>query len=89
MLATLATPAAFASGSAGWGQESETDYDLGKKVFMEKVVCESCPYADVVIDEDAVAEILPQLSREGSIGYNLSYRERQSVISFIEKRYNL
>ncbi len=65
------------------------DYDIGKKVFYEKVVCASCPYPDLELEASKVAEILPDLQKEGFIGKYFSLRDRRSVELFVNRRFNL
>jgi len=65
------------------------DYDIGKKVFFERVVCESCPYPELELESNFVAEIIPELQKQGVIGKILSSRERDSVMLFVNQRFNL
>ena len=64
---------------------------LGKKVFQEHVICESCPYADLEHTSESVASVWGQLKkdlkRRGTIGENLKRKERRSVTAFIRKRF--
>ncbi len=78
------------SGSGGSGGGSIfASYDVGKKVFYEKVVCSHCLYSDLSLESDQVAEILPDLKRSGTIGKTLSYRERKSVRYFVKRRFKI
>ena len=85
-------------GSAGGGNGSgytvsKSTYELGKKVFQEHVICESCPYADLEHTSESVASVWGQLKidlkRRGTIGENLERKERRSVKAFIRKRFDL
>ena len=95
IIASLAVlPLAHASGSNEWkGSTNNTSeglsYDLGKKVFQEKVICGSCPYADMELTAQAVSPVVDELGFFGDIGKNLSYDERRSVRYFIKKRFNI
>ena len=72
---------------------SKSTYELGKKVFQEHVICESCPYADLEHTSESVASVWGQLKkdlkRRGTIGENLKRKERRSVTAFIRKRFEL
>ena len=85
------TSTAFGSGGGvpHHGVSFEADYDIGKKVFLEKVICDSCPHAGLELDRDQVVAILPDLQRKGVIGKYLSLRDRKSVNLFVEKRFGL
>ena len=108
LCSVFATSVAFASGDGGGGGSSgggsgggngsgytvsKSTYELGKKVFQEHVICESCPYADLEHTSESVASVWSQLKkdlkRRGTIGENLERKERRSVKAFIRKRFNL
>ena len=96
---------AFASGDGGGkGQSggnghqpvllvSKGTYELGKKVFLEHVICDSCIYADLELTPESVSAswkaIKKDLRRSGDIGSNLARKERKSVRLFMRKRFNL
>ncbi len=98
---------AFASGDGGGGNDgsggggdhqpalivSKGTYELGKKVFFEHVVCDSCIYADLELTPESVSAswkaIKKDLRRSGEIGSNLARKERKSVKLFMRKRFNL
>ena len=90
---TVSSTALFASGSGGSGGDAggagfySNAYDKGKKIFMEQVVCESCPFGDAELDEQAVEKIKTALERNGAIGSNLSYNQRYSVNYYVKKRF--
>ncbi len=108
LCSVFAISAVFASGDGGGGSSggsgsgggngsgytvSKSTYDLGKKVFYEHVICESCPYADLEHTSESVASVWGQLKkdlkRRGAIGENLERKERRSVTAFIRKRFEL
>ncbi|MDE0309823.1 MAG: hypothetical protein OXI60_08350 [Acidiferrobacterales bacterium] len=68
-------------------------YELGKKVFFERIVCDSCIYADLELTPESVGSswkaIKKDLRRSGEIGSNLERKERKSVKLFIRKRFDL
>ncbi len=74
-------------GGSGQGFFSNA-YDKGKKIFMEQVVCESCPFADTELDVESIAQIKPELERNGLIGSNLSYNQRYFVKYYVKKRFS-
>ncbi|MCY4313953.1 MAG: hypothetical protein OXD44_09750 [Gammaproteobacteria bacterium] len=62
-------------------------YDKGKKIFREQVVCESCPFAGIELDQEGVEQIRAELGRGGVIGSNLSYNQRYNVKYYLRKRF--
>ncbi|MCY3768887.1 MAG: hypothetical protein OXG56_05940 [Gammaproteobacteria bacterium] len=93
MLILMACWPFLSSGSgSGGGGDGETgfsaNYALGKKVFQRKIICETCPYPGLSIP-DGVAEIVPDLEKEGAIGKSLSGRERRSVKLFLKKQFGI
>ncbi len=72
---------------------SKSTYELGKKVFYEHVICDSCPYADLEHTSESVGSVWGQLKKDlkkrGAIGENLERKERRSVKAFIRKRFDL
>ncbi len=95
----LTVPSAFASGAGGGGGGSgntiqeEVMYGKGKKLFEEKVVCESCPYTGLVLETEAVEQVWPSLKkdikRDGQIGKDLKRFQRKSLKHFIKERFKL
>ena len=84
----------FASGGAGggnnsWATSSGADYDVGKRVFQNHVVCDSCPHPNPELDYEKLSIILKDVHRSGQIGRHLNIRERKSVKLFIKERYNI
>ena len=72
---------------------SKKTYDMGKKVFFEHVVCDTCIYAELELTPESVGTtwraIKKDLRRSGEIGSDLERRERRSVKLFIRKRFGL
>ena len=100
----LASSLVFASGNGGGGgggggggdggyTHTQRNYEKGKKVFFEKIVCNVCPYADLELENDAMKSVWPDLKRDlkkkGEIGMNLSRKHRKAVKKFIKKRFDL
>ena len=85
-------------GSSGGGDvdtnlHAQITYDKGKKLFYEKVVCESCPYAALELKTAAVKNVWRDLKKDlkknGSIGQELKSHQRGAVKRFVKKRFNL
>ena len=94
MLVTIlvGTSAMASGGSPGantFAPNNSADYDLGKAVFFKKIICETCPYGDISLDTASVENILPEVHRKGSIGKELTIKERKSVKLFIKTRFNI
>ena len=83
-------------GSGGGGdtnQQAQVNYDKGKKLFYERVVCESCLYAGLALETAAVKDVWSDLKKElktnGSIGQELTSYQRKAVKRFVKKRFSL
>ena len=93
LFCALAFTSSYAIGSGSSGAVDVAAYHLGKEVFHEKVVCESCAYASLVLETEIVAavwdEMKKELKRDGNIGKDLSIRERNAVEKYVKKRFAL
>ena len=80
-------------GGDGGGASAAMNYDRGKKLFYENVVCDSCPYSDLVLETEEVKAVWPDLKkdlkRKGEIGKDLRFSQRMSLRNFIRKRFAL
>ena len=79
----------WASGSGSGGQWKAGDYYVGKRVFNKKLACGSCPLADVELTRDSVQNLMPEISSQGELGQNLSFKEIQSVREFLRTKFKL
>ncbi len=84
------------SGGSGGGdtnQQAQVNYDKGKKLFYERVVCESCLYAGLELETAAVrvvwSDLKKDLKKNGSIGQELTRGQRKAVKRFVKKRFSL
>ena len=84
------------SGGSGGGdtnQQAQVNYDKGKKLFYESVVCESCLYAGLELETAAVravwSDLKKDLKKNGSIGQELTWGQRKAVKRFVKKRFSL
>jgi hypothetical protein len=97
----MACSLAVASGGGGSGgsgggdtnQQAQVNYDKGKKLFYERVVCESCLYAGLELETAAVrvvwSDLKKDLKKNGSIGQELTRGQRKAVKRFVKKRFSL
>ena len=97
----MACSLAVASGGGGSGgsgggdtnQQAQVNYDKGKKLFYESVVCESCLYAGLELETAAVravwSDLKKDLKKNGSIGQELTRGQRKAVKRFVKKRFSL
>ena len=76
-------------GNTGYSDTAQADYEKGKKIFQEKVICESCPFSNMDLVDENIQAVLPELERSGQIGQFLSHRDRESVKLYVEKRFNI
>lgn len=82
--------AATASGShSEYSKTPEDKYDLGKKIFYDQIVCESCPYANLELSRESVSTLLPKLEYDQDLGKQFGVINRTSVQYFIKKRFSL
>ena len=93
LFCVLAFTSSYAVGSGSIAAANAAAYHLGKEVFHEKVVCDSCAFAGLVLETETVVsvwdEIKKELKRDGSIGKDLSIRERNAVENYVKKRFAL
>ena len=70
-----------------------SDYDTGKKIFLERVVCDTCPYASLELNSEKVGAVWPNLQldlkKAGAIGQELSWWQRISAEHYIKNRFSL
>ena len=96
----MACSLAVASGGDGSGGgvgesnlNAQMTYDKGKKLFYERVVCESCPYSGLELETAAVKDVWSDLKKDlkknGSIGQELESIQRRAVKRFVKKRFSL
>ena len=68
-------------------------YDTGKKIFLERVVCDTCPYASLELNTEKVHTVWPDLQldlkKAGVIGQKLSWWQRISAKHYIKNRFSL
>lgn len=65
------------------------NYDIGKRLFFQKLHCASCPLADLPLETQSVATIMQELTSRGDFGELLSYRQRYAVKYFLKRRFKL
>ena len=93
LFCVLAFTSSHVIGSGSSASVAAEAYHLGKEVFHEKVVCDSCAFAGLVLETETVVavwdEMKKELKRDGSIGKDLSIRERNAVEKYVKKRFAL
>ena len=92
----LTSGLAFGSGSGGGGKSAGPDYSkhssnyiIGKQIFFSQLHCASCPLADLPLEKESIANIMPLLKSKGELGRLLSYRNRYAVKYFLKKRFEI
>ena len=80
MALTLASPV-LASGSMGGGSQSA---QLGQRVYMQKIACSGCLFADGLKSRDQVNAALAKIEN-GEI--KMSGAEKKAVTAFIGRRF--
>lgn len=85
------TPLSLASGSysTGGGDQANQSYNLGKATFYKKLICSSCPLANTEPDAAKAAELVQQLAGKPEFAQKLTDPEREAVIHFLKRRYEL
>ena len=83
----------LALASGGGADPSASMYDTGKKIFLERVVCDTCPYASLELNSIKVRTVWPDLQldlkKAGAIGQELSWWQRISAEHYIKNRFSL
>ena len=83
----------LALASGGGANPSTSMYDTGKKIFLERVVCDTCPYASLELNTEKVHTVWPDLQldlkKAGVIGQELSWWQRISAEHYIKNRFSL
>ncbi len=87
--ATLAAPAAFASGSMTPSSSQGADaYSIGKSIFFKQVACEGCAYAFMAKGSADVKTLFTSLNSKDS-KVKLSEGDLEAVNTYLTKRFNL
>jgi hypothetical protein len=91
LFALIFSPLAFASGSysTGGGDQANQAYNVGKATFYKKLICSSCPLAGLDPDASKAAELVSQLPNKPDFAQKLSDQERDGVIQYLQRRYDL
>jgi hypothetical protein len=82
---------ALALGSGGYFYitEGADDYEKGKKIFHETVVCKQCPYPELELNSEEVSNIMPSLGHNGMIGKHLNLNERRALKVYLNRRFSI
>ncbi|NKB60946.1 MAG: hypothetical protein GKR95_01975 [Gammaproteobacteria bacterium] len=75
--------------SGGLSTFADSNYDIGKNVFLHKLYCETCPLEQKPLDSNVINEIVQSLSTQGELASGLNEKERLAVIHFLKKRFNI
>ncbi len=91
---SLATTMCEASGrSSDWEARAHMNYELGKELFCEVIVCETCPYSNLNLDNESVQAVWSDLKRnlnsDGAIGKNLRIGQRHAIRYFVQIRFEI
>ena len=79
----------LASGGYFYITEGSEDYEKGKKIFYEKVVCGECPYPALKLNAEEVSKIMPALDHNGMIGKHLTLNDRKALKVYLNRRFNI
>ena len=82
---------ALGIGSGGYYYitEGADDYEKGKKIFYENVVCKECPYPELELNAEEVSQIMPSLGHNGMIGKHLTLNDRRALKVYLNRRFNI
>ncbi len=81
---SLAT-SAIASGTLSPGGGSDP-VAQGRKVYLQKIACSSCPVPGGVSDKAAAMSLVERVQADE---FSLSRRERGAVVSYLNRRWRL
>jgi hypothetical protein len=87
--AVFMTTANASGGGTFFSTKWDADYDVGKKVFFERVTCETCLHSELELNADSISAIMPDLNRDGVIGQQLTLQERKSVKWFVKRQFDI
>ena len=62
-------------------------YNLGKKVFHQKLACESCDLSKMMTEIDSTNELLEKIQAQ-DVFKNLETKEQKAVVAYVKKRYS-
>lgn len=69
------------------------NYVLGKELFREVIVCNSCKYAELNLDGKSVQAAWRELKRDlapkGMIGKDLRIGQRYAILFYVKKRFEI
>ena len=75
-----------ASGSITAHAPSNENFSRGKALYMERVVCASCPAPNGASNADEARALIARLDDED---FKLSARQRRAVQSYLNRRFSI
>ncbi len=91
ILALLLLPVqSHASGSysTGGGGANQV-YHLGKKAFYQKLICTTCPLADLELNADQANNVVNRLNGDEEFTDALTGKDRKAIVAYLKRRYRL
>ncbi len=92
LVSSLNVSGAFASGSEGLGSATTGAahmYNMGKRIYAEKIICKACPLAGKMLDKTSAAELLEGKGMAEKTFTMLSQDEQAALGVFLKRRFKL
>jgi hypothetical protein len=90
LLTALSSSAVLASGSVGGsaprGSAKNSEYAMGKKIYMKKVACDSCMMKGGVSDSEGAKQLMMKLDSDVE---GLTASERMQVQAYLKRRFKV
>ncbi len=91
LLTALSATNVFASGSVGGsaprgGSTKNSEYAMGKKVYIKKIACDSCMMKGGVHDSDGAKQLMMKLDSDVE---GLTASERNQVQAYLKRRFKV
>ncbi len=85
---SLTTMNTMASGTFSPGGSGGNDYHLSKLIFYKKVVCGSCPFSGRGKNAQDAQALIQEINANGASS-QLSSKQQQSAVSYLQRRFKL
>lgn len=79
---------ASGSYSTGGGGANQV-YHLGKKALYQKLICTTCPLADLELDADQAKNVVSRLNGNEEFSDALTGKDREAIVAYLKRRYRL
>lgn len=90
LVSLLLSGNSYASGSYSTGGGGANQiYHLGKKALYQKLICTTCPLANLALDVDQAKDIISRLNGDEEFSETLTGKDRETIAVYLKRRYRL